>query len=87
MVYFATVAVLVTATLAVAGGTAVILPTHTPGARYYKVSQATISKTTCVKGWTDTIRPPASYTNALKVKQLAQWHYADHNRATTRKTT
>jgi hypothetical protein len=53
------------------GLTALILPTHTPGARYSKVTQATISKTVCVKGWTTTIRPPASYTNALKKQQLA----------------
>ena len=56
-----------------------ILPTHTPGARYSKVTQATISKTVCVRGWTATIRPPTSYTNALKRAQLAEWHYADQN--------
>jgi hypothetical protein len=43
------------------------------------VTQATISSTICVRGWTATIRPPASYTNALKRAQLAQWHYADQN--------
>jgi hypothetical protein len=43
----------------------VILPTHTPGARYYKVRQTTISRTVCVKGWTKTVRPPDSYTGAL----------------------
>ena len=41
---------LLTAVLALAGATALILPTHTPGARYSKVTQATISKTICVKG-------------------------------------
>jgi hypothetical protein len=54
-----------------------ILPTHTPGARYSKVTQATISTTICKTGWTATIRPPTSYTNALKKAQLAEWHYAD----------
>ena len=73
----AAIAVLTVASLALA--TALILPTHTPGARYSKVTQATISKTVCVKGWTRTIRPPTSYTNALKKAQLAQWHYADQN--------
>jgi hypothetical protein len=61
------------------GLTALILPTHTPGARYSKVTQRTIKSTICVKGWTDTIRPKQGYTDALKVKQLAQWHYADRN--------
>jgi hypothetical protein len=71
------VAALLGAALALAGTTALILPTHTPGARYYKVTQATIGKTICAKGWTAKIRPPASYTNALKKQQLAQWGYVD----------
>jgi hypothetical protein len=70
---------LVLGAFALAGAKALILPTHTPGARYHKVTQATISKTICVKGWTKTIRPPASYTSALKRAQLIQWHYADQN--------
>jgi hypothetical protein len=69
----------VTAAFAVAGSTALILPTHTPGARFSKVTRATISSTICVMGWTKTIRPPQSYTNALKKAQLAEWHYADQN--------
>jgi hypothetical protein len=56
-----------------------ILPTHTPGARYSKVTQGTISKTICVKGWTATIRPPAAYTNVLKKEQLAIWQYPDQS--------
>src|SRR6266542_3816982 len=67
------------AAFALAGATALILPTHTPGARYYKVTQATIASTICVKGWTKTIRPPASYTTALKKQQLAAWNYVDQN--------
>ena len=67
------------ASLAPAGANALDLLTHTPGARYYKVTQATIGKTICVKGCTDTRRPPASYTNALKKQQLAHWGYADKN--------
>ncbi len=43
----------------------------------YKVTQARIGKTICVKGWTAKIRPPASYTNALKKQQLSQWGYVD----------
>ena len=45
------------------------------------VTQATIGQTICVAGWTATIRPPASYTTALKVRQLAAMHAADQNPA------
>jgi hypothetical protein len=75
----AAAAALLGAALALAGAKALILPTHTPGARYSKVTQATISKTICVKGWTATIRPPSSYTSALKKEQLALWQYADQS--------
>jgi hypothetical protein len=75
----AAVAALLVAALALAGATALILPTHTPGARYYKVTQAMIASTICVKGWTKAIRPPASYTSALKKQQLAAWNYVDQD--------
>jgi hypothetical protein len=68
---------LVASGLGLAGATALILPTHTPGIRYSKVTQATIHTTICVKGWTKTIRPPSSYTTALKKAQLVEWNYAD----------
>jgi hypothetical protein len=45
-------------------------PTITPGALNPKVRQRTIRKTICKSGWTKTIRPPVSYTNALKVQQM-----------------
>ena len=32
--------------------------------------QSTIKKTICKSGWTKTIRPPVSYTNALKIQQM-----------------
>ncbi len=32
--------------------------------------QSTIKKTICKSGWTKTIRPPVSYTNALKIMQM-----------------
>jgi hypothetical protein len=35
------------------------------------VTQATINRTICVAGWTATIRPPESYTENLKVQQIA----------------
>jgi hypothetical protein len=81
------VAALLGAALALVGMTVLILPTHTPGARYSKVTQSTISSTICVKGWTATIRPPASYTNALEKAQLALWNYADQNPPHLRRTT
>ena len=34
------------------------------------VTQATIKTTICVSGWTKTVRPPVSYTDQLKAKQV-----------------
>ncbi|WP_420713822.1 hypothetical protein [Streptomyces sp. NRRL WC-3742] len=56
-------------------------PTCTPGAYNPDVTQSTISSTICVSGWTATVRPPTSYTNALKVQQIAQYGYSDTNTA------
>ncbi|MFE2408707.1 hypothetical protein ACFXDE_10215 [Kitasatospora sp. NPDC059408] len=56
-------------------------PSCTPGAYNPAVTQATIQKTICVSGWTATVRPPASYTNALKAQQIAQYGYSDTNPA------
>lgn len=36
------------------------------------VGQSNIRTTICKPGWTKTIRPPASYTNKLKVEQMAK---------------
>jgi len=36
-----------------------------------------IGSTICVSGWTATIRPPSSYTGALKIEQIAQYGYTD----------
>ncbi len=49
------------------------LPIHaiTPGAIDPAVTQENIDSTICVVGYTKTVRPPASYTNALKFKQLS----------------
>jgi hypothetical protein len=49
----------------------------TPGALNPRVKQSTISKTICVPNWTDTVRPPTSYTNKLKVQGIADYGYAD----------
>ncbi|HEX4527086.1 MAG TPA: hypothetical protein VH108_10155 [Gaiellaceae bacterium] len=45
----------------------------TPGVLNPAVTQATIGATICKHGWTRTVRPPVSYTNALKRQQLAQY--------------
>ena len=46
---------------------------RTPGVLNPDVTQATISTTICVHGWTRTIRPPTSYTNALKERQMREY--------------
>jgi hypothetical protein len=45
------------------------------------VTPDTIRQTICVSGWTATIRPPASYTSALKQQQIADEHLSDTNPA------
>jgi len=51
-------------------------PVRTPGVLNPDVTQANIRSTVCRHGWTDTIRPPTSYTNALKTKQMRQYREA-----------
>jgi hypothetical protein len=46
---------------------------RTPGVLNPDVTQATINATICVHGWTKTIRPPTSYTNDLKQKQMGEY--------------
>src|SRR5438132_497556 len=48
-------------------------PTLTPGVLNPAVTQATIGSTICTHGWTATIRPPTSYTSALKLRQLGDY--------------
>jgi hypothetical protein len=48
-------------------------PVRTPGVLNPEVTQATIARTICVRGWTRTIRPPTSYTNELKVRQMREY--------------
>src|SRR5205807_8666163 len=60
--------------------------TLTPGARNPSVTQATIRRTICVRGWTRTVRPPTSYTNGLKLKQMPAYHERGRS-PPTRKTT
>jgi hypothetical protein len=42
----------------------------TPGVVNPTVTQATLPRTVCRRGWTRTVRPPTSYTNALKLRQM-----------------
>jgi hypothetical protein len=42
----------------------------TPGALNPNVRQGTIRRTICEAGWTAKVRPPVSYTNTLKAKQM-----------------
>lgn len=46
---------------------------RTPGVLNPHVTQANIHATICVRGWTRTIRPPTSYTNELKRKQMREY--------------
>jgi hypothetical protein len=48
-------------------------PTLTPGSLNPLVRQATIASTICVRGWTATVRPPADYTNSLKLQQMPEY--------------
>ena len=59
-------------------GPSYLYPTAaTPGVVNPDVTQANIQDTICKSGWTATIRPPASYTNALKKQQLAAPKFKD----------
>lgn len=51
-------------------------PSCTPGATNPAVTQATIAETICVQGWTATVRPPASYTGALKRRQMIDYGFS-----------
>jgi hypothetical protein len=46
---------------------------RTPGVLNPDVTQANINSTICVRGWTKTIRPPTSYTNDVKKKQMREY--------------
>ena len=51
----------------------------TPGAVNPAVTQANIQQTICERGYTKTIRPPVSYTEPLKRRQLREYGYADQH--------
>ena len=52
-------------------------PICTPGVADPRVTQDTIRTTICVTGYTKTVRPSSSYTDALKVQQIKAYGYAD----------
>jgi len=51
-------------------------PELTPGVLNPDVTQATIAQTICSHGWTRTVRPPTSYTSALKLVQIREYGFA-----------
>jgi len=68
---FAVVAVLLALERDRAGASSILAdPVRTPGVLNPDVTQATIRTTICVRGWTDTVRPPTEYTNELKRRQM-----------------
>jgi hypothetical protein len=70
-------AVVATALTRCSGGSRGVLVraswTLTPGVLNPAVTQATIAATICRRGWTRTVRPAVSYTNALKQRGLRQY--------------
>lgn len=50
-----------------------------PGLLNPNVTISNMKQTICVPNYSDTIRPPTSYTNKLKIKQINQYGYADKN--------
>ncbi len=54
-------------------------PNCTPGAVDPVVTQDTIFQTICKRGYTKTVRPKVSYTNTLKMQQIAEYGYTDTN--------
>lgn len=50
-----------------------------PGAVNPAVIQADIGETICVRGYTRSIRPPVSYTEPLKRRQLREYGYTDRH--------
>ncbi|MBO0729396.1 MAG: hypothetical protein J2P57_09070 [Acidimicrobiaceae bacterium] len=48
-------------------------PACTPGAINPEVTQADIGSTICRSGWTATVRPPESFSEPLKRRQMAEY--------------
>jgi hypothetical protein len=73
MIGAAVALLLTTSTPAMATSTDWVLPVSsvTPGSTNPAVTQANIQTTICTSGFTNTIRPPVSYTNKLKKQEIA----------------
>ncbi len=53
-------------------------PVRTPGSTNPDITQDNVRETICNPRWsTKSIRPPASYTNRLKVEQIREYGYSD----------
>jgi hypothetical protein len=52
-------------------------PACTPGVTDPDVTQDNILTTICVSGYTTRVRPPSSYTDALKAQQIKAYGYID----------
>ncbi|WP_031066225.1 hypothetical protein [Streptomyces sp. NRRL WC-3742] len=56
-------------------------PSCTPGVTNPDVTEDTVDDTICVAGYSKSIRPPTSYTNRLKVKQIGEYGYENTDTA------
>jgi hypothetical protein len=54
-------------------------PERTPGAINPAATQDNLATTVCMSGWAATVRPPSSYTSALKMVQIVEYGYADRD--------
>jgi hypothetical protein len=54
-------------------------PKRTPGSVNPSANQNDLDATVCKSGWASSQRPPAAYTNALKLVQIIQYGYSDKN--------
>jgi len=52
-------------------------PSCTPGEIDPAVTQDNLTTTICRSGYTQTVRPPVSYTNTLKKQQISDYGYQD----------
>ncbi len=52
-------------------------PSLTPGAIDPGITQANIAQTICQRGYTRSVRPPVSYTEPLKKRQIRQYNDQD----------
>jgi hypothetical protein len=52
-------------------------PICTPGSTNPNVTVLNLKETICLRGWTATVRPPVTYTKALKVQQMQDYGFTD----------